>query len=106
MLLFGREDAQTKRPDRHQMRLVGSIDSQCDVLAVVREAYDTARYLAERYYTQVPRTAFPELALTARSGASVSTSLHSTQLDFSIPPGPDRPSLSPSPESGPALVLT
>lgn len=94
MLLFGREDAQTKRPDRHQMRLVGSIDSQCDVLAVVREAYDTARYLAERYYTQVPRTAFPELALTARSGASVFhfTSLHSTRLLhlllYSARPGP------------------
>jgi hypothetical protein len=35
-------------------RQVGCIDPQCDVNAVVRDAYENARFLCDRYYLASP----------------------------------------------------
>lgn len=35
-------------------RHIGSIDPACDVVAVVKDAYENARFLCDRYYLASP----------------------------------------------------
>ena len=48
-------------------RHIGSIDPACDVAAVVRDAYENARFLCDRYYL-----ASPELQLLQDGGEALS----------------------------------
>uniref|UniRef100_A0A1B6DAJ3 Protein-serine/threonine kinase n=1 Tax=Clastoptera arizonana TaxID=38151 RepID=A0A1B6DAJ3_9HEMI len=52
-LLFGGELTN----DPHH-RHVGSIDPQCDLVAVVRDAYENARFLCDQYYLSSPELDF------------------------------------------------
>nr|CAD7581850.1 unnamed protein product [Timema californicum] len=47
-LLFG------KKPVSNNTRHIGSIDPQCDVMDVVQDAYENARFLCDQYYLSSP----------------------------------------------------
>nr|CAD7446889.1 unnamed protein product [Timema bartmani] len=47
-LLFG------KKPVSNNSRHIGSIDPQCDVMDVVQDAYENARFLCDQYYLSSP----------------------------------------------------
>ncbi|XP_072174005.1 pyruvate dehydrogenase (acetyl-transferring) kinase isozyme 2, mitochondrial-like [Diadema setosum] len=46
-LMFGRS------PKTHPLH-IGSIDPRCDVVAVIRDAYESARFLCDQYYLAAP----------------------------------------------------
>lgn len=53
-LLFG------SGPKTHDSTHIGSVDPECNVVSVIRDAYDMARYLCDQYYL-----ASPDMELTA-----------------------------------------
>lgn len=57
-MLFG-TDLNVTSNSRH----VGSIDPNCDIVGVVRDAYENARFLCDQYYL-----ASPELELYEHNG--------------------------------------
>ncbi|CAH0404354.1 unnamed protein product [Chilo suppressalis] len=57
-LLFGEEQTTARQASVNGIgnggRHIGSIDPACDVVAVVRDAYENARFLCDRYYLASP----------------------------------------------------
>ncbi|KAL4718646.1 hypothetical protein ACJJTC_018948 [Scirpophaga incertulas] len=46
-------------------RHIGSIDPACDVVAVVRDAYENARFLCDRYYLASPDLEILQMGVTS-----------------------------------------
>ncbi|XP_041988097.1 pyruvate dehydrogenase (acetyl-transferring) kinase, mitochondrial [Aricia agestis] len=52
-------------------RHIGSIDPACDVLAVVRDAYENARFLCDRYYLASPELELLEHGLPSKGAMPI-----------------------------------
>jgi len=63
-LLFGAENTTSSRH-------IGSIDPKCDIKSVVEDAYETARFLCERYYMVAPKVKITEIMPDDSSGKTV-----------------------------------
>ncbi|XP_026316237.1 pyruvate dehydrogenase (acetyl-transferring) kinase, mitochondrial [Hyposmocoma kahamanoa] len=79
-LLFGEQVGVGKQASVNGMgnggRHIGSIDPACDVVAVVRDAYENARFLCDRYYL-----AAPDLEILQKGGELFETQDSSYPID-------------------------
>lgn len=56
-LLFGGELSHSDPQHRH----IGCIDPQCNLVAVVKDAYENARFLCDQYYLASPELVVKEI---------------------------------------------
>lgn len=56
-LLFGGQLESAPGPNRS--KYIGCIDPSCDIISVIKDAYENARFLCDQYYL-----ASPELVIT------------------------------------------
>lgn len=51
-LLFGGQ--LENAPGPNQSKYIGCIDTQCDLVSVIKDAYENARFLCDQYYLASP----------------------------------------------------
>lgn len=51
-LLFGGQ--LENAPGPNQSKYIGCIDPQCDIVSVIKDAYENARFLCDQYYLASP----------------------------------------------------
>lgn len=51
-LLFGGQLENAPGPNRS--KYIGCIDTQCDIVSVIKDAYENARFLCDQYYLASP----------------------------------------------------
>lgn len=51
-MLFGGQLENAPGPNRSQY--IGCIDPQCDIVSVIKDAYENARFLCDQYYLASP----------------------------------------------------
>lgn len=63
-LLFG---GQLERaPGPNQSKYIGCIDPQCNIVSVIKDAYENARFLCDQYYLASPELVINQFRLTGK----------------------------------------